>query len=165
MSASTSLRALSRLCRQRHHAPGLSFRQGDAEALPFPENQFDAVLNVESSHCYGSLPTFLAEVWRVLRPGGHFFYADFRPEQEIAAWAEQLRAAGFIERRRQDITGGVLRAMTDDNERRLRRIEHIVPRFLLPTFRQFAGLSGSIIHEKFRTRSLAYLSFVLEKPL
>jgi ubiquinone/menaquinone biosynthesis C-methylase UbiE len=43
---------------------------GDAENLPFPQVSFDAVINVESAHCYGSIERFLAEVHRVLRPGG-----------------------------------------------------------------------------------------------
>jgi ubiquinone/menaquinone biosynthesis C-methylase UbiE len=158
-----STRAVA-FCRQRHHAAGLSFQQGDAEALPFPANELDAVLNVESSHCYGSLPTFLAEVWRVLRPGGHFLYADFRTNETIAAWTGQLRAAGFREHCRHDITDSVLRAMTEDGERRLHLVQSLVPRFLRPAFHQFAGLSGSVVQEEFRARRLTYLSFVLEKP-
>ncbi len=39
-------------CRQRHAAvPGLAFVRGDAENLPFAEATFDAVINVEASHC------------------------------------------------------------------------------------------------------------------
>ena len=67
-----------RFCRQRHQADGLVFIQGDAENLPFEKNTFDLVINVEASHCYPSFPRFLAEVARVLRPGGHFLYADLR---------------------------------------------------------------------------------------
>ena len=63
-------------CRRIHLVPGLSFRPGDAEALPCPAEAFDVVLNVESSHCYGSMPTFLNEVFRVLVPGGYFLWAD-----------------------------------------------------------------------------------------
>src|SRR5262249_40089608 len=39
-------------CRERHRMAGLEFVQGDAEELPFPDGSFDAVINVESSHCY-----------------------------------------------------------------------------------------------------------------
>ena len=65
-------------CQQRHRVDGLTFVQGDAEHLPFEADTFDAVINVEASHCYPDFPRFLAEVARVLRPGGHFLYADFR---------------------------------------------------------------------------------------
>ena len=67
-----------RFCQQRHKVDGLSFVQGDAQKLPFPDNSLDAVINVEASHCYPDFPGFLVEVARVLRPGGHFLYTDFR---------------------------------------------------------------------------------------
>jgi ubiquinone/menaquinone biosynthesis C-methylase UbiE len=77
-------------CRKSHNLPDLDFVHGDAENLPFPDQSFDAVLNVESSLCYPSLPHFLAEMARVLRPGGHFLYADLRRRDRIAKWEEQL---------------------------------------------------------------------------
>src|SRR5262249_30134282 len=49
-------------CTQRYGRPGLSFVTGDAEQLPFPDASFDAVLNIESSHCYPDVTRFLAEV-------------------------------------------------------------------------------------------------------
>ncbi len=64
-------------CRRRHDLPGLEFVQGDAEDLPFPDESFDAVINVESSHLYPHFPVFLTEVARVLRPGGNFLYTDW----------------------------------------------------------------------------------------
>ena len=72
-------------CRKRHHLPGLDFVHGDAENLPFADESFDAVVNVEASHAYPRLPRFLAEVVRVLRPGGHLLYADFRGRTSSAA--------------------------------------------------------------------------------
>ena len=57
------------LCRKRYHANGLEFIHGDAEHLPLPDDAYDVVLNVESSHCYGSVPDFLKEAARVLKPG------------------------------------------------------------------------------------------------
>lgn len=80
-------------CRERHQVPGLDFTQGNAENLPFPDQTFDAVINVEASHCYPSLPRFLTEVARVLRPGGHFLYTDFRRRDRIPKWEEDLRDA------------------------------------------------------------------------
>ena len=57
----------------RHRVEGLHFRVGDAEHLPFDNESFDVVINVESSHCYPRLSTFFLEVRRVLKLGGHFF--------------------------------------------------------------------------------------------
>ncbi len=66
-------------CRKRHKLPGVDFVHGDAERLPFPDQSFDTVINLESSAAYPHFSRFLAEVARVLRPGGHFLYADLRP--------------------------------------------------------------------------------------
>jgi SAM-dependent methyltransferase len=152
------------LCQRRHQVPGLSFQQGDAEALPFATGEMDVVINVESSHCYGSLPAFLGEVRRVLRPGGHFLYADFRARDAVAAWMEDVRRAGFIERGRQDITAAVVRAIEGDDVRRGRLIARTIPSALLPLFRQFAGVPGSLIHDGLRSGNLVYLSLVLQAP-
>jgi ubiquinone/menaquinone biosynthesis C-methylase UbiE len=54
----------------------LRFVQGDAERLPYEDNEFDVVINVESSHNYPDLGRFLSEVARVLKPGGYFSYLD-----------------------------------------------------------------------------------------
>lgn len=80
-------------CRKRHQLPGLNFVQGSAENLPFPDQSFDAVINIEASHLYPDFPRFLAEVARVLRPGGHFLYADLRRGDSIAKWDEDLERA------------------------------------------------------------------------
>jgi SAM-dependent methyltransferase len=79
-------RAAIDFCRATYDLPGLSFVHGDAQSLPFADDSFDAVLNVEASHGYPDFPRFLAEVARVLRPGGHFLYADLRPLPWIAQW-------------------------------------------------------------------------------
>ncbi|MFD1045581.1 methyltransferase domain-containing protein, partial [Kibdelosporangium lantanae] len=54
----------------------LRFVCGDAESLPFEDDSFDVVINVESSHNYPNLPGFFSEVARVLRPGGHLSVVD-----------------------------------------------------------------------------------------
>jgi SAM-dependent methyltransferase len=79
-------RAAIDFCRATYDMPGLSFVHGDAQNLPFADDSFDAVLNVEASHGYPDFPRFLAEVARVLRPGGHFLYADLRPLPWIPKW-------------------------------------------------------------------------------
>src|SRR5262249_39999190 len=59
-------------CKKTHNLPGLRFVHGDAENLPFPDESFDVVINVEASHIYNDFRRFLGQVTRVLRPGGHF---------------------------------------------------------------------------------------------
>ena len=99
---------------QRRHAvvPNLEFRVGDAEQLPFADAEFDVVLNVESSHCYGNVARFIAEVARVLKPGGVFSMADFRSPDEMKALEALLRAQAGLELvEAEDITGNVLEAL------------------------------------------------------
>ena len=80
-------------CQQRHNLAGMDFVHGDAENLPFAEESFDAVVNVEASHLYPHFPRFLAEVARVLAPGGHFLYADFCRRPQLAEWEAALADA------------------------------------------------------------------------
>jgi SAM-dependent methyltransferase len=55
-------------CLRAYPEPGLEFRAGDAERLDFPNGSFDAVVNIESSHCYADLNRFYREVRRCWRP-------------------------------------------------------------------------------------------------
>ena len=82
-------------CKKRHKLPGLDFVQGDAKNLPFPDESFDAVINVEASHIYPDFDRFVSEVKRVLRPGGHFLYVDFRNRDNFRAWESDLANSGL----------------------------------------------------------------------
>ena len=84
-------------CQRRHDLPELSFVQGDAENLPFPEHSFDAVINVEAAHLYPHYRHFLEEVTRVLAPGGHFLYADLRGRPDVAEWDAALADSALRE--------------------------------------------------------------------
>jgi SAM-dependent methyltransferase len=105
------------LCRERHRLPGLDFVQGDAQKLPFPDESFDAVVNVEASHQYPDFPRFLAEVARVLRPGGHFLYTDSRRNPVVAEWEAALADAPLRKISERDIQEEAKRGL-DANTRR-----------------------------------------------
>jgi SAM-dependent methyltransferase len=157
-------RAAVDFCRGYHLLPGLSFRQGDAEQLPFADGSFDILLNVESSLYYPHFPRFLAEVARVLRAGGHFIYADMRYLEEVPAWKEQLKGSGLGLLREEDLTAGVAKALSLDLERKLELIDCHVPGLLKPFFKNFAGLNGpSLARAKPRIGERVYLSFQLQK--
>jgi len=149
-------------CRARHAVPGLSFEVGNAEHLGFADASFDAVLNVESSHCYGDLGVFVREVRRVLRPEGHFLYADFRPRDELDAWRAGLLAAGLRLVLERDITPGVVAALDADDEQKRRLIEALVARPLRRAFHQFAALRGTAFYDKLRRGTVVYCVFVLQ---
>ena len=151
-------------CRQKHRVQGLSFREGSAEALPFEDASFDAVVNVESSHCYGSMEAFLSEVRRVLRPGGLFLYADLRNGSDFAEWKTQLDKSRMKMVSETEITANVLAALDRDNDRKAALISKLVPKPFVAAFSDFAGMRGSIIYEGFRTGGYTYWAFVMEKP-
>lgn len=151
-------------CRTRHRLDRLIFQAGDAERLPFPDASFDAVINVESSHCYGSVATFLAEVTRVLRPGGCFLYADLREAPEMADLEKQLQALpGMTVSETEDLTPQVAAALTADDGRKQQMITRLIPESQRAMFREFAGLAGSKIHRNLRDRTLLYQRWMLVK--
>jgi SAM-dependent methyltransferase len=71
--------------RARSRCPGLTFVEGDAQRLPFPDESFDAVtMNFGILHL--SQPeTGLAEARRVLVPGGRFAFTTWVAEGNTAA--------------------------------------------------------------------------------
>jgi ubiquinone/menaquinone biosynthesis C-methylase UbiE len=111
-------------CRRRHALPGLDFVEGDAEDLPFADQSFDAVVNVEASHLYPHFARFLAEVARVLQPGGHFLYTDFRRRRDLAEWEAALADAPLRLLSRADIDAEVLRGNQKNSPRKHDLIDH-----------------------------------------
>lgn len=158
-----SPRALT-LSRVRGHAQHVQFVCGDAGALPFPSATFDAVVNVESSHCYPAMENFLAEVFRVLRPAGLMLYADLRFHEAVGRLRTQVRAPGFRVLRERDITRNVLQALELDTPRRAALINRKVPGMMRGPIQAFAGMAGTRFYEMLARGRGAYLSFVLEKP-
>jgi ubiquinone/menaquinone biosynthesis C-methylase UbiE len=64
-----------RLARERGIG-NVDFRLGDVERLAFPDSSFDVVTSRFSAHHYPAPERALAEVVRVLRPGGSFLLVD-----------------------------------------------------------------------------------------
>ena len=153
----------TRFCCRFYDLPALKFQQADAEALPFPDGSFDAVVNVESSHCYPSMIRFVHEVHRVLRPGGYFLIADRRDRRDIAHLRAQLTGDNFEVVRETDITPNILRALDLDDERKLTLIYTHVPALVRKAFKQFAATRGTSLYESFRDGRWEYRSFVLRK--
>ncbi len=67
------------LARARDRArdlPHVSFQAGDAEALPFEDAHFDGVVTRLSLHHFETPANALAEMFRVLKPGGRAVIVD-----------------------------------------------------------------------------------------
>ena len=74
----------------------IDFQIGVIEQLPFPDQTFDVVLSTLMMH---HLPASLkrqglAEIARVLKPGGRLVIADFKPKKERQGQAARFHAGG-----------------------------------------------------------------------
>ncbi|MGB3651167.1 MAG: class I SAM-dependent methyltransferase, partial [Rivularia sp. (in: cyanobacteria)] len=71
----------------------LSFMQGDFNHLPFADGQFDVVFAVECLCHSTNVPRTLAEIYRVLRPGGRLVVFDGYRSAEFENQEASLRTA------------------------------------------------------------------------
>ena len=153
-----------RFCQDRHSRQGLKFSQGNAEALEFPDQSFDVVINLESSHCYPQMRKFLEEASRVLRPQGYLLLADLRRREGMATLQRHLRDSGLVEISREDITANVLAALRLDSAANFSLVQQYIPWWLRWLFRPFAGVENSGMPESFASGERVYSNFVYQKP-
>ena len=151
-------------CCHHYSIDRLSFARGDAQLLPFVENSFDIVLNVESSGYYPDFERFLREVVRVLRPGGYFLYADMRYQEDVETWRAQLIKTHLQLVQEEDITTNAVRALELDRDRRQELVKQLTPRLLHGPFGIFAGLGGADLARGLpKTGERVYLNWVFCK--
>jgi ubiquinone/menaquinone biosynthesis C-methylase UbiE len=141
---------------KRHRLPGLDFVHGNAESMSFPDESFDAVVNVEASHAYPHFDRFLPEMVRVLRPGGHFLYADFRGFLEYDDWDTSLAALPMRMLSKRVINEEVLRGLDRNSPRYQDLVLKHVPRFMRPFGRVFTGLPGTTMYRQLQRGQLSY---------
>jgi SAM-dependent methyltransferase len=80
--------------RRRAEAEGVDVEllEGDAEAIPFPDDSFDAVLSVFGAMFAPHQPQAAAELVRVCRPGGRIGLATWTPDGFIGQMLKVVSA-------------------------------------------------------------------------
>ncbi|OKH24512.1 SAM-dependent methyltransferase [Hydrococcus rivularis NIES-593] len=97
-----------RQARQRNqHRPRLIFVRGNAESLPFVNNQFDAVFNTISFLHYPNPERVFAQVSRVLRPQGHFYLVDWAFDRRLSMSQVNIRFYSSQQREQLGATVGL----------------------------------------------------------
>jgi ubiquinone/menaquinone biosynthesis C-methylase UbiE len=150
-------------CNKYYANDGVAFSQGDAENIPLADESIDAVINVESSHCYGSMQKFLTEVHRVLRPGGYFLFADHRDQDKLDLLRQQFHDAGLNIVTETDITANVVAALRLDDDRKRALIRNSCPRYLQKEAEEFAAMAGTRTFDSFASRGSLYFSLAAQK--
>jgi ubiquinone/menaquinone biosynthesis C-methylase UbiE len=151
-------------CQEKHIIPGLEFRVGDAMSLPFSDESFDCVINVEASHCYPSFPKFLNEVARVLKPGGQFVYADLRYSSQLEEWKSDLFSHTSLQvNHMRLINPEIIRGMELNTPRYTQMVKQCLPKFWHKLAFDFAGIKDSRLYRDAQSGELSYRSFLLTK--
>jgi ubiquinone/menaquinone biosynthesis C-methylase UbiE len=149
-------------CRKMHNLPGLDFVHGNAEDLPFADQSFDAVINVEASHLYSRFPRFLAEVARVLRPGGYFLYTDVRTRARVTEWEAALAEAPMRLISERAIEEEVMRGLKK-TDRMVGLVSHRAPVFLQGLVRRVNDMQTSTFYHALRSGDYAYRMYCFTK--
>ncbi len=151
------------LCNKSYNLDNLNFLVGDSAKLPFEDNSVDVILNIESSHCYPSIPDFISEVCRVLKPDGHFLYCDLVIDSDLDDHLNKLKNKNLLDINYIDITENIIRAselMTDDRNNIINKVNS---NFLRKVLKSFASVKGSKIYKSFVDRHYRYISLVTQK--
>ena len=151
------------LCLELYNIPNLEFICADSESLPFSDNSFEILVNVESSHCYGDVPRFLSEAYRVLRKDGYFLFCDFRTVDGLQELYDQFSNSELKFLNRIDITDNILQGLDKLSKYREEHIDKSVSIFIRKLFKTYAGIKGTEIYNSLANGSMIYIFAILKK--
>ena len=99
------------LAQARRAHPQLRFDEGEAEALPYPDRSFDAVVANLGIHHVPRPEKAVGEALRVLRPGGRLTFTSWAAPGDNVAWGlvfDAIRAHGDLDAANAPPSGGNL---------------------------------------------------------
>jgi ubiquinone/menaquinone biosynthesis C-methylase UbiE len=141
---------------------GLDFVQGDAQNLHFPDQSFDAVINVEASHIYPNFERFLGEVARVLRPEG-ISYTPISDRDGFPAWKAALAEPPMRLVSERIINDQVLRGLHENSPRSTELIDRYPPTFARRFGREFAVVDSSSFYRNLERGEISYRIYCFKK--
>ncbi len=152
-----------KFCKTKYINQNIPFFKANAQKLPFLNRSFNVVLNIESSHNYKKPELFFDEVYRVLKTGGYFLFADYRNSFEIEKLNKQLKQSKFHLVNKQDITPNIVEALKVETQKKVSFIEQTVPMFFQNIAKELAVTEGTLAYRKFSNRKFIYFYYVLRK--
>jgi SAM-dependent methyltransferase len=87
-------RSAAMLAKARTKRPQSEFREGDLEALPLADGSVDAAVCALALVHLPEVGKAVAELARVIRPGGRLIISDVHPFPVLLGWQAQFRTAG-----------------------------------------------------------------------
>lgn len=152
-----------RFCTRYYRDQRLKYMVSDAEHLLFKDQTFDVIFNIESSHGYPHMDKFLSEVYRVMKPGGFFAWADFRPKTELESLDKLFLKANLHVVHKSIITQPVLVALDLMKPAREEQIRNMIPWIFKGIARRFVALEGTSMYNQFSDRKFEYVLYILQK--
>lgn len=153
------------LCNRFYHNHNLSFVEGNAEKLPFPNDHFDVIFNVESSHCYGNMQAFVSEINRVLKPGGIFAWADLRTVRAMEKDDHIFMNSPLNLLFKKNITPNIIQALNQISDQKEEAIKERVSYFWRSLFFEFTGIRNSKIYRGFEEGKMVYFYYRFQKSI
>ncbi|MCK4661636.1 MAG: class I SAM-dependent methyltransferase [Bacteroidales bacterium] len=150
-------------CKKFYKEKNNTFLQANAQKLPFKDSSFEVVINIESSHRYPQVDLFINEVYRVLKDGGNFLFADFGQNKELKMLEKHIKNTQFKFVKKENITNEVVEALTLSTPERKVLINKIAPVFLRNLAHKFAATAGTSTYNHFANRYYEYVYYILKK--
>lgn len=123
----------------------IDFQQGNACALPFPDQSFDVVLAVECIFHFPDRRQFFKQAYRVLKPGGYLALSDFIPRAALLPFTKinlpEPLSIGFYGKCNVQCSAGHYRKLAEQTQFSL-QTERDITVNTLPTYTYLRRLAG-----------------------